>query len=79
MHKQFPAPLPATRLTTSDSVYGYMAVRSAIFFQALLTGIATVNNGQYSLGQSKFVECPNTRYGCETDYHNAACENNDCD
>jgi len=60
-----------TGLTTPLDVYTYIATRAAIFFQAVRTGIAP------NLGQSVFIDCENTRYGCTTNYSNA-CANNQC-
>lgn len=60
-----------------EDVYEYIAERTAVFFQAVLTGKAYITNmGQYSLGQSKFIECKNTRVGCNA--ATMSCNGNTC-
>lgn len=58
-----------TGLTDPDLVYKYIAQRTAVYFQAVLSGRSQ------SLINYQFVECQNNRKKCET---NIACTNNAC-
>ena len=48
-----------TPATTKEQIWGYMAERTAVFFQAVIN-----EKTKASLGNSLFVECKNTRERC---------------
>lgn len=60
-----------TGITDHDSVNVYMVQRSAIFFQAVVNGIAS------KLTTTRFTECENKRIGCSPKNNNNGCSNKD--
>ena len=57
-----------TDITVHDSVNVYMVQRSAIFFQAVVNGIAS------NLTTTRFTECENKRIGCSPKNNNNGCK-----
>lgn len=60
-----------TGFTNADAVNLYMVQRTAVFFQAVVNEIAK------NLITTKFTECENKRFGCDTKNNNNGCSNKD--
>jgi acetyl esterase/lipase len=57
---------------TDKQVQKYIVQRAATFFQYVMN-----ENFPYKLSNTKFIDCQNTRYGCNPDA-NTSCSNNVC-